>query len=444
MRVANRFGDGFKTLEVDRRKWPRTSGRLKRSFRPICLAKVAAPSLFLFASFMCPPALAQTYDEAITGLLVSACAGLNPIRDQSGKPLFFGPQLTDICELRAAGPPAPGLGSAGSSGSGASVMRVTARVQERLRTAREAAEDQDKKGGGASADTVIDLGDGLGVFVTAEYESLDKDRTRFEDGYDSDNWSMLLGVDYRFRKWFVGGVALNFGHHDGDYDQGGGFDTDAYGGTGYASFQPSDRKFVDVVLGYTRKDEDRKRQARFTDILGHTYQGPVRADFNGDEYSAGVLAGYDYPIMNFTIGPRLGLDLIHTDNENYREKGDTGLELRIDGNNKTSLQSRVGMQATAAFSTQFGVLIPQVSAAWIHEFEDDQRNINARFGQDLRPNPTEFKFKRENPDRNYVDVGIGISAVLANGLQPFANFATLIGNDRYDSYAVAIGLRADL
>jgi len=147
--------------------------------------------------------------------------------------------------------------------------------------------------------------------------------------------------------------------------------------------------------------------------------------------------------MNFTIGPRLGLDLIHTDNENYREKGDTGLELHIDGYSKTSLQSSLGMQAPAAFSTQFGVLIPQLSAAWIHEFEDDQRNINARFVQDLRPNPTEFKFKRENPDRNYVDVGIGISAVLANGLQPFVNFATLIGNDRYDSYAVAIGLRAD-
>lgn len=228
MRVATRFRDGFKTLEVDRRKWPRTAGGLKRNCRSICLAKVAAPSLCLFAFFMCRPALAQTYDEAITGLLDKACAGLNPIRDQSGKPLFFGLQLTEICTPRVAGPPA--AGSADSSGSGASVMRVMARVQERLRIAREAAQDKDKKGGGASADTVIDLGDGLGVFVTAEYESLDKDRTRFEDGYDSDNWSVLLGVDYRFRKWLVGGVALNFWHDDGDYDQGGGFDTDAYGG----------------------------------------------------------------------------------------------------------------------------------------------------------------------------------------------------------------------
>ncbi len=32
MRVATRFGDGFNTLSADTRKWPRTAGRLKRSF----------------------------------------------------------------------------------------------------------------------------------------------------------------------------------------------------------------------------------------------------------------------------------------------------------------------------------------------------------------------------------------------------------------------------
>jgi outer membrane autotransporter protein len=388
---------------------------------------------------MCRPALAQTYDEAINGLLDKGCAGLNLITP--GSPVGFGPQLTEICTS----PPATPSGSADSSGSGASPKQaeVTALVQQRLATAREAADGEDEKDGGASSDTVVDLGGGLGVYVTGEYESLNKERTRFEDGYDSNNSGLLLGVDYRFRKWLVAGVAVDYWDFDGDYDQGGGFDTDAYGIIGYASFLPSDRTFVDVVLGYARRDEDRTRQASFTDEFDRDFEGPVRGDFNGDDYIAGVFAGYDYSIRNFTIGPRLGLNYVRNNNDSYAERGQTGLELRIDSDDWTSLQSRVGIQATAAFSTQFGVLVTQVLAAWVHEFEDDQRNINASFVQDLRPNPTTFTFETEEPDRDYADVVIGISAVLPNGLQPFANFATLISNSQFDSYSVAIGLRAD-
>jgi outer membrane autotransporter protein len=319
-------------------------------------------------------------------------------------------------------------------------------VQERLRTAREAEGEQGDTGGGASSDTVIDLGGGLGVFFSGGYESLNKNNNRYEDGYDSDIASTTAGIDYKISDWLVAGVAFNYSNFDGSYDDGGGFDDDSYGGLLYASLFPMERTFIDVTLGYARQDYDRKRNAFFDpdDALpGDEVSGRIKGDYNGDEFNAGFLSGYDLPIDNFTIGPRLGLSWIRVDQDSYKETGNTGLELRIDSDTRTSVQSSLGFQATAAFSTGFGVLVPQFAAAWVHEYAGGARNVNASFVDDARPDPTTFKFKREKPIRDWGDLSLGVSAVLPNGLQPFANFGTMVGNGRFTSYAGTLGMRAD-
>src|SRR5512132_80471 len=74
---------------------------------------------------------------------------------------------------------------------------------------------------------------------------------------------------------------------------------------------------------------------------------------------------------------------------------------------ESSLQSSLGALATMAISTQFGVLLPQVSASWVHDYDVGGRNIDASFVVD--PTDSKFKFKREPVAENFANIGVGIS-----------------------------------
>ena len=94
-----------------------------------------------------------------------------------------------------------------------------------------------------------------------------------------------------------------------------------------------------------------------------------------------------------------------------------------------------------SISTGIGVLVPQVTAEYLHEFQDPQRKIKFAFAQDL--NRTKFRFENDRPDRNYFNLGLGVVAVLPHGFSPFVNYRALLGYDDQSSHAVAAGLRIE-
>jgi outer membrane autotransporter protein len=204
---------------------------------------------------------------------------------------------------------------------------------------------------------------------------------------------------------------------------------------------PFQRAFADIVLGYARQENSNNRRVgsenaesdRF-DVDGHT-----SADYSENQYIAGVLAGYDHPFGNVTVGPRLGLMFSYEDFGNIKEEGDTGLELRYKNLNQTSVQSSLGVEASVSFETAYGIVVPQATVAWVHEYANDARNIDAQLIE--APETPSFKFSREPPARDWAAIGVGISALLSNGMQPFMQFATMQGNENFVSYGGTAGLR---
>ena len=162
-----------------------------------------------------------------------------------------------------------------------------------------------------------------------------------------------------------------------------------------------------------------------------------------NQYTAGVLAGYDQPFGNVTIGPRLGLAFSYESFDSIKEDGDTGLELRYNNLNQTSVQSSLGVQASVGLSTAYGVVVPQAAVAWVHEYANSDRNIDARLVE-ASPDAPSFTFQRERPARDWASIGLGVSALLPNGLQPFVQFATIQGNENFVSYGGTAGVRLGL
>ena len=404
---------------------------------------VALLSLAALAS----PVHAQPFDNVVTGALDNFCSRLGgPFGIFTPKPL--GPNLARLCPLPAVGPPPQGATSAAGGSVTVDTTRGAVNEDQRLLLYLKEKREQENQPGapGASADSPTSIR-GLGVFGSGNFERFDKDVTRFEPGYTSDNWGFTTGGDYRLDPRLLLGAAFNYSRINGKFDRNGGdFETESFGPLLYGSILPMPRLFVDVVAGYARKHYTVNRAVSAIGSgpgfpLFPTVIGKVLSDTDGNEYLAALHFGYDFHLGNVTIGPRGGVDYKYTTLDGFRERGSTGLELVYDPQHQTSLRTTVGAFASIALSTAIGVLVPQGTFEYLHEFENNQRAIYFRFSEDF--GRRRFRFQTDPPDRDYFNLGGGLVVVLPGGVSPFINYRALVGYRNQSSHAVNLGFRVE-
>lgn len=447
--------------------------------------------IILFGFPLC--SAAQTLNQQVDALLADNCAGLGTGGGINQTPILTGlvGNLRTLCTPRPEKAPGAsqdastaGGGAASVQGSAASILNRTllGRLEELKQEEREDGEHPSSmrfnpigllslaqvgnlnisspfyaatstSGGPVAtfATSTQARWKGLGLFASGLVESLNRDITTFQDGYKSTILGFSAGLDYRFNKRVVAGLAGSFSNTDGDFRGGGAFSTNSYGFLTFAQILPTEKTFIQVTAGYTRNNYLVSRlataQLTFGGVVLPTVP-PVRSfassNSSGDVASAGVLAGYDHVIGRFRIGPRVGVTYSQTHIGSYSEDSGGGIGLAYEGQNIHSLQSIVGLLGSTAYSTRFGVLVHQVNADYVHEFANSQRHITVQFTEDQKANPTRFSFLNEVPARNYAYLGTGLVAVLPNGWQPFVNFRAMVGNEQFTNYAGTFGLRIEL
>lgn len=424
------------------------------------------------------PALAQVLNQRVVQLLGNNCSGLGA----PGGSASFGAGLNAICQFpntNSSGTAGSG-GSASLQGSAASILNRTIlsrfeeeRAEEGQEGARASSMRMNPFGalmpglfrGASMASPSSPIGDptggtlnfgnatrwkGVGLFASGFVESLNREVGVYQQGYESTIMGFTGGADYRLSKQLTAGLALTYANQNGDFRNGGNFSTNSYGGTLFSQYLPTDNSFVQFTAGYTNNSYSVLRNTflKLADPGGgraiNNVGGRPSSNSNGDVFALSVLTGYDHPIGRFTIGPRIGLNYAYTHIGDYAEQGGQGLALKYDDQYVNSLLSVLGMQGSAAISTGFGVLIPQVNADYIHEYANSQRYINVQFAEDQRANPFQFRFQTDTPVRNWFNLGAGLVAVLPNGLQPFVNFRWMVGNNQFNSYAGTFGLRVEM
>lgn len=202
------------------------------------------------------PVGAQTLDQAVTRQLNAVNTTRCSVLLGGADPVVLTGPLRTICQPTVGDVPGTGTAAGGGAATPTILPRI---VDRRLREAR----GESDEGNGASADRVTQLWSGVNLFFSGEYESMDRDVTTFEDGYDSDIWRVAVGADYRFTDWLMAGLAFDYYRQDGDFTSQGEFTTDSYGALGFANLTPWAQSFVQVSAGWARKDYERNRFAFF-------------------------------------------------------------------------------------------------------------------------------------------------------------------------------------
>ncbi|HET9492087.1 MAG TPA: autotransporter outer membrane beta-barrel domain-containing protein [Methylomirabilota bacterium] len=291
-----------------------------------------------------------------------------------------------------------------------------------------------ESGGGASADRGP-FGR-LGIFLNGEYDFGDRDRTSREEGFDFDRFGFTAGADYRVTDSLVLGLAFHYSQTDVDIDLGlGEVDSQAYGASLYGTYYLG-RFFVDAHGSYEFIDYDTTRR-----IVYATFDRTARGETDGDQYTVNLGVGYEIPVGRVTITPLVRAEYLNLQVDRYRERGAEGLDLDVGEQDVESLVTAVGAQASMAFSVPFGVLVPQIRSEWRHEFENNGTTITAKYAND--PFNTFFAIPTDDPDRDYVAVAAGASAVFSRGVSAFVNYETVLGLRDVTHHAFTGGVRME-
>lgn len=282
-----------------------------------------------------------------------------------------------------------------------------------------------------------------GGFISGTVGGGDKARTASEQGFNFRSRGITAGADYRHSSTVVYGAALGYARSDVNLDaDGGGLDANALSLSLYGTYYRTQSFYLDAVLNYAANDYDQTRNIDY--FVGSTHiQKTARSDSGGKLLALSAGGGYEFTARSgASMEVSLRLHRIVSTIDGYTETGADALNLALGDQTIRVLSSSLGTRGSWPLSLKWGVLIPQLDASWEHELSGGAHQIKGSFVND--PFATPFAFKTDAPDRDYFQLGLGVSAIIPGGKTAFLQYQTNAGRDHYRDYNVALGARVEL
>lgn len=193
--------------------------------------------------------------------------------------------------------------------------------------------------------------------------------TLFQPETQIDIFGGTVGIERHFNENWSAGLALTASTTDVDASFAGSSDLDTFAVTPYLSYYRADAFgtadfWADVMYSHGFHEFDTQR---FTGT--GLASGSPDADTDQIEFTTGV----NFQSGRVTHGPYAGLRWIDGTVDGYTEVGSGGVS--IPEQDVESLASILGYQCSFPIAMSAGTLVPQIRAAWEHEFEDDGNKI---------------------------------------------------------------------
>jgi outer membrane autotransporter protein len=238
------------------------------------------------------------------------------------------------------------------------------------------------------------------------------------------------------------GTSFNYQNsRSGFFNNLGNLETDKYTGILYASFFTESGFFVDGLFSGSSVDYNSRRHIQYK-VPAETINTNVSGKNKGDEFNVAMTTGYTFNFGGLTVAPQVRVDYTTTQVDTLDEKGGLGWAMHTDAQQFESLQTAPGVRLSYAISLPWAVIVPTAHAEYIHEFENNSRNITAHFIQDKTQ--TRFNILTDKPDRDYINVSAGISAQFAHGISAFVNYETVQAHNYVNNHNFTGGVRMEL
>ncbi len=312
--------------------------------------------------------------------------------------------------------------------------------------------------GGAAGDS--EYSGSFGAFILGTNGDGDKQATQLSRGFDYQSQSMTFGVDYLWDPTVIIGLAYGYGDTESQFNAGtGAMDIRTDTLTAYMAKALKSQWSIEALVGIGDVTTDNVRGMNF---IAHntTVEQVARSQIQSDQaiLSLGVTKGVE-KWVNVDFAARF--NYIRTDSKRFSETIDGsapgfGLALELDANRIDSMTGDLSVNFSKAFSTSWGVIIPQARINWVREFEDDNRFMTGRFLADTStldfsqsgieiggPGSRLFRVPLERLDKSYGGVLIGINALLPNQISLSTSLNKTLGISGFDHTYFSLTARKD-
>lgn len=281
----------------------------------------------------------------------------------------------------------------------------------------------------ASSDLAEDFGR-WSVFANVNYRFGEHEGSTNTPAYDFDRLGGLLGVDYRVNPdLFLGASAGYQGSEAELTETAGGAELASWSLSAFGSWYPMASWYIDGIARVALNEYEMLRLTSSGDASGST---------KGVEYSWSVSSGYIFSDGALTLTPSLALNYSYARIESFVEEA-TANALVYEEQEVESFRAEVGGTATYAITTEFGVLQPQASFEWVHEFLGESRQIMAR---PVAGGPA-FSIPVDARDDNFFRAALGATAILPRGRLVYIYYAAQLARQNKDVHTITLGVRLE-
>lgn len=383
----------------------------------------------------------------VSGELASGCAEYNALSDEDKQiaantmlPRQVAAQITDAAQSQYGVSQAirQRMQTVRGGGGSNSFAGLTLMMDGELVSAQSLVDEwaQQNLGGNPGGNAGAELlDDRFGVFVSGQIQVADKDSTENELGYEADSQQITAGMDYRASdKLFYGG-ALSYSTSNADYnDNGGEQDSDILIVNAFGNYYFTDNWYADALVSYGSSSFDSERVIR----LGSN-RYTASSDTDGNQWGLAVTGGYDRALRAWQFGGYTRVEYNRFDIDGYEEEGGGGFALAIGQRDAKSMQTAFGGSVSYVKSVSYGIWVPKFSAEWVHEFEDDTRELSASFVN--APLAGTIILPTGEVDSDFFNVGWSIAGTFAGGRSAWLRYEAQLGRDDYIAELVELGAR---
>ncbi|MCG8670363.1 MAG: autotransporter outer membrane beta-barrel domain-containing protein [Pseudomonadales bacterium] len=302
--------------------------------------------------------------------------------------------------------------------------------------------------GSASNGSIFDT-EKFGVFIDAAIANTEYDANDNENGSETDDTTITVGLDYRINPNLIGGMAMSIATITTEYGSNRGeVDTENFTLLAYGSYY-KDAWYVDATFGMggDRYDQSRVINCSVSDCGVDIDNQSLSADYYGDQVSFTIGGGYDFSYGEWAATPFVQYASTSITVDDYQEEaGDpdapgAGYALNMDEQDRDSTTLTVGSDLRYTMSQDWGVLVPYVGIEFINEMDDDAVVISGRFLGNVGTGD-KFELATGEIDSSYSYLSFGASAIFAGGGSAFIDVRTLQGYEDTDQIRFTGGYRA--
>ncbi len=277
-------------------------------------------------------------------------------------------------------------------------------------------------------------------FASGRLEMGDRPGTSLERGYDLDTLGITAGVDYRLRPGTVAGAALGFVDTETTVAGGGAVEVSGHSASAFVTWF-GDHLWADGIVSWSTVDYEARRVIVLPVPLAGSSRLTARSSPGGEQVAVDVGLGWDTSrgASSFTGFGRLSYLEARVDG--FTEQGGGPFNLTFRRQQVESLLAEAGVEIVWALSRSWGVLQPLVRASALHELEDDPREVLAVLA--AAPGSATVRVPTDAPDRDFLRVGLGVTATLARGRGVYVLYETDLERDDLDLSRLTAGLRIE-